>query len=132
MKAVNFLLASLFVMILLTSCERESVPPSNTPTNTTGIVGKWFNDPLNVYSQGDTTSISINGNQYMVTELDYVIYQPVSMTYDANINHITISGTQGQYTVTGTGYLIGSDTLHLDYIVTPGMTNEMHSNWYRQ
>jgi hypothetical protein len=131
MKALNFLLATL-LFVTLTSCQRESVTPSNIPPNNTTIVGQWFNDPLNVYSQGDTTQISVNGNQYMVTELDYVIYQPVAMTYDAATNQITVSGTQGQYTVTGTGYLIGNDTLHLDYIVTPGMTNEMHSNWYRQ
>ena len=118
---------------MITSCskERESVTPTNV-FNNSGIIGKWFNDPQNVYSQGDTTRISANGQQFMVTELDYVIYQPVSMTYDVSTNHITVNGTQGQYTVAGTGYLIGNDTLHLDYTVTPGMTTEMHSNWYKQ
>lgn len=131
MKKIRFIPAILFAMILLVSCKKESVTPSNTPTSVT-IAGSWFNDPQNVYAQGDTTRISSSGNQFIVTELDYVIYQAVTMTYDPNSNYITINGSQGQYTVTGTGYLIGNDTLHLDYTVTPGMTTEMHSNWYRQ
>ena len=133
MKRLKLLLLIAATSLVMISCSnRERDLPTPTPTSTNTIIGKWFNDPQNTYSQGDTTVISANGQQYQVTELDYVIYQPVSMTYDAATNHITITGTQQQYSVTGTGYLLGSDTMHLDYIVTPGMTTEMHSTWYRQ
>jgi hypothetical protein len=130
-RTLKLLILSITMGLMMQSCSRES--ESVTPLSPqTSIVGHWFNDVNNTYAQGDTTTIYVNANQYAVTELDYVIYQPILMTYDAATNHIALSGTQGNYTIDGTGYLIGNDTLHLDYTVDPGMTTIMHSTWYRQ
>lgn len=127
------LIAILMILSLtvLTSCQRESVTPTNTYTNTSDFIGNWEGEPLRPLSNGDTTVIThVSGNTYTITNFDYIVRQPLQVICDTLNNTIDIDSWSQGYHVIGNGYLY-SDTLYIVYSIENTQWQNYSSEWYK-
>lgn len=104
--------------ILMMSCKKESVTPSNTLIE--NLSGTWEHKNGNTLHSGIDMVVSHQGGTtYTFTELDYIIHPAIPATYDQTNNVIVIDGwDNNNHHVTGTGFIMNNDSLRLDYSIS--------------